>query len=484
MIYLVNPPCPPGSVSNKDTMGGLGQLYPAGTPTIMPPIDLPYLAALFREQRLPCVTFDCLGSGIDTGDLLLALKRDRPRLVALRTSLPSLEWDLKLAELIRTVVDTELIMFGPCLKYLGDLALHDGYVDAVVPGEAELVLPKLAAATPGSPVAGVVRRGSAVVDDDSGRIEDLDMLPFPAWDLLPYHNYHCLGLVRNLRPFVTALSSRGCPHGCAYCPYPVVQGRKMRLRSAQNVIEELAWLDNSLGVRAVLFRDPEFAISRDRVAAICEGMLQRSLTLSWRCETRIENLDPELLSLMARAGCVGINLGIESANCEILSGVGRKSFSHEKTRSLIDCCHRLGIETFCLFVLGLPGENWRSALATIDYALALAPRAVQFTVATPYPGTGLWVWASGHGFIDEGSFSALTGYEATMRTEHLRVGELASLRDYAYRAWSMRGAAPWFRIARCIKNLGCELKVVASFMRERRELRVKSIACGTGVADG
>lgn len=384
MIYLVNPPCPPGSVSNKDTMGGLGQLYPAGTPTIMPPIDLPYLAALFREHRLSCVTLDCLGSGMDAGDLLLALKRNRPRLVALRTSLPSLEWDLKLAELIRTVVDTELIMFGPCLKYLGELALRDGHVDAVVPGEAELVLPKLAAAPPGSPVAGVVRRGSAVVDD-GGRIEDLDALPFPAWDLLPYHNYHCLGLVRNLRPFVTALSSRGCPHGCAYCPYPVVQGRKIRLRSAQNVVEELVWLDHGLGVRAVLFRDPEFAVSRDRVAAICEGMLQRSLTLSWRCETRIENLDPELLSLMARAGCVGINLGVESANEEILRGVGRKSFPYEKARTLIDCCHRLGIETFCFFVLGLPGESWRSALATIDYALALAPGQYSSPWLPPIP---------------------------------------------------------------------------------------------------
>jgi radical SAM superfamily enzyme YgiQ (UPF0313 family) len=465
-------------------MGGLGQLYPAGTPTIMPPTDLPYLAALFRECRLPCITLDCLGSGIDAGDLLLAIKRDRPRLVALRTSLPSLEWDLKLAELVRTIVDTELIMFGPCLKYLGDLALRDGHVDAVVPGEAELVLPKLAAATPGSLVAGVVRRGSPVADDVSGRIEDLDALPFPAWDLLPYHNYHCLGLVRNLRPFVTVLSSRGCPHGCAYCPYPVVQGRKMRLRSAQNVVEELAWLDHRLGVRAVLFRDPEFAINRDRVAAICEGMFQRSLALSWRCETRIENLDPELLSLMARAGCVGINLGIESANEEILRGVGRKSFPFEKARTLVDYCHRLGIETFCFFVLGLPGENWRSAMSTIDYALALAPRAVQFTVATPYPGTGLWEWASGHDFIEEGSFSALTGYEATMRTEHLQVDELALLRDYAYRAWSMRGTVPWFRIAGCVRNLGRELRAAASFLMERRELRGKSATCGTGVANG
>jgi radical SAM superfamily enzyme YgiQ (UPF0313 family) len=465
-------------------MGGLGQLYPAGTPTIMPPIDLPYLAAIFREQQLPCVTLDCLGSGIDMGDLLLALKRDQPRMVVLRTSLPSLEWDLKLAELIRTVVNTELIMFGPCLRYLGDLALRDGYVDAVVPGEAEFVLPKLISAPTGSPVTGVVRHGSPFVDDESCQIEDLDARPFPAWNQLPYHNYHSLGLIRNLRPFVTVLSSRGCPHGCDYCPYPVVQGRKMRLRSAQNVVEELAWLEHGLGVRAVLFRDPEFAVNRDRVEAICEGILQRSLTLSWRCETRIENLDPEILSLMARAGCVGINLGIESANEEILRGVGRKSIPYEKARNLVDRCHGLGIETFCFFVLGLPGESWRSALATIDYAVALAPRAVQFTLATPYPGTRLWEWASGHGFIEEGSFSALTGYEATMRTEHLRVDELASLRDYAYRAWSMRGTVPWLRIAGCVKNISCELKTAVAFLKERRELRVKSVTCGTGVVDG
>jgi anaerobic magnesium-protoporphyrin IX monomethyl ester cyclase len=473
-MFIINPPCPVDSVSNKDTMGGLGQLYPAGTAVKMPPIDLPYLVAVMRERNLSCTVLECLGSGMDISSLLLRLKKEKPRVIALRTSLPSLEWDLRVAELINALIgDSEIVLFGPCLKFVGGFALNHFFISAVVIGEAEIVLPELAEKNDTSSIDGLIRRGEEIIASAHGKmVEDLDSLPFPAWDLLPYKSYGHFGL--NHTPSVTALTSRGCPHGCGYCPYPVVQGRKMRLRSAENVVEELNWLEKSLGVKSVLFRDPEFAVNRERVIHICEGIIRHSLKILWRCETRIENLDNDLICLMAKAGCIGLNMGIESADSQVLKQSNRKPFPLDLALSLVNCCRRHNVETFCFFILGLPGETWQSGLGTIDYALRLSPTVVQFTAATPYPGTALWEWANSRGYIESESYSSLTGYEAAMRNEYLSAGEITSLRDYACRAWEMKGIRPFIRMAACLGSIKHECLQLQSFIKLRRAIQMNT----------
>lgn len=469
MIAIINPPNPPNAVSNKDTMGGLGQLYPAGAKHSFPPLDALYSAAYLRSKGIPAQVIECLGLNWELAELLLHLNQSRPELIALRTSAPTFEWDLKIVEIIKLCIQTKILVFGPYATLCANEILGKSFVDAVILGEPEMALYEVAAKGEFQGCESVWYKDEVATKRNPQRtaIVNLDELPFPAWDMVPYQSYNGLELMRDLRPFVTSLTSRGCPHGCAYCPYPVAQGRKLRTRSPENVVEELYWLNESLGVKAVLFRDPEFAFYKERVVEICEKIIRRGIRLAWRCETRMEDLDEELITLMARAGCIGINMGVESTDVDVLRAMKRKPFSLEQAKKIIKTCRKHGIDSFCFFILGLPGQTKDSAVRTIRHALELNPDFLQFTVATPYPGTGLREWAEKNKFIEENSSSAMTGYNVSMRNEHMTSEEIRQLQWIAQEAKEMQWRRIGRRLMRSAFQFGFEIKRCAHFWKER-----------------
>ena len=485
-IALINPPNPPRGVSNKDTMGGLGQLYPAGA-NGFPPLDIPYTAAVLRGNGIPVQVIDCLGCELELGELILRLQEERPELVAIRTSTPTFEWDMRVVQIIKMVIGSPVIVFGPHVTLFPEQTLGQPSVDAAIVGEPEFAIRDIAVGGRfrGCKGVGYKENGKIVWNEPSGPIADLDSLPFPAWDLMPLHAYEGGRLMRFLKPFVTALTSRGCPYTCSYCPYPVMQGRKQRARSPDNVVDELEWLTKSLGVKAVLFRDPEFALRRERVVGICDNILKRGVRVAWRCETRMEDLDEELITLMGKAGCIGINMGIESGDPQVLKNVHRKAVPFAETKRIIEMCKRHEIDTFCFFVLGLPGEDQASALKTIDYAVRLGAAVTQFTVATPYPGTELRRWAEGRGYIEEGKLSAMTSYNPLMRNEHLTVEEIRWLQWYAHEAMAMRWRQVAGRMMGGGRQVASEVKRWLNFHVEKvtqRGLKRISGASGSAIA--
>jgi len=473
MIVLVNPPNPPNAVSNKDTMGGLGQLYPASAINGFPPIDIPYAAAVLRQSNIPARVMECMGSKMDLSGLIVGIQDCKPRFTAIRTSTPTFQWDMRVARILKIASKTRIIVFGPHASIFPEQVLAEQAVDAVVIGEPEFALPDIYRRQGFAEVEGVWYKhdGATVQNPPRAMIENLDVLPFPAWDLLPYRSYEGGQLMGNKKPFVTILSSRGCPNGCFYCPYPVTQGRKWRSRSPESVVAEMVDLAEGLGVKAVLFRDPEFAFNRDRVTAICSELIRLAVPIGWRCETRIEDLDRELIALMARAGCTGINIGIESSDETVLAQMGRRSVPVEKAKQLVRTCRNNRIDAFCFFVLGLPGETRTSALKTIDYAMALNPRFIQFSVATPYPGTKLRAMAHSRGFIEDNSLTSITGYDATMRNEHMTVADIRKLQRLAHEARDLQ----WHKVVRRVlghaRGACLEVRRWLTFQREKAACR-------------
>ncbi len=422
-------------------MAGLGQLFPAAAKTRIPPLDLLSSAAVLRERSLPFHLIECLGEGIRREELLNHIRPLDASIIAIRTSLPSLEWDLAIAGEIKSELpaQTQIILFGPCLQFCYREALQVAAIDAILIGEPELAMASIAAEGLSGQRFLVTRISLKKGDEpESAIVSELDDLPFPAWDLVPFHAYFGAELMGNLTPFATVLTSRGCPHGCLYCPYPVVQGKKPRFHSVDRVVQEIKWLQNNLQVRAILFRDPEFAIKRNRVKEFCRKIVENGIHVAWRCETRVENLDADLLHLMAEAGCIGINIGVESLDETVLSSLGRNALPIDHVKGLISCARKLGIEPFVFFILGLPGETIRSTLQTISSAVSLGCQYLQFTIATPYPGTALRALAIERGYIVAEGNSKLTGYNAVMGNGHLNAADITDLYDYAWNLWLLR----------------------------------------------
>ncbi len=432
MVILINPPNPPRRVSNKDMMGGFGQCYSIECEVKVPPIDIPYIAAVLRENKINVKVVECLGDCLSQEQLLEELKNISETLICIRTSTPTFLWDLEIVKKIKETIKTCVILFGPHVSINPNDIINNPYVDALILGEPEYVIKNIAL-NGFKEVLGVwYKEDGKIIKNKTGVfIEDLDALPFPSWDLLPYKNYTVGHLMPRQHPTLFMQTSRGCPFACSYCPYPLAQGMKYRKRSSRNVLDEIAYLINKFDVKNIIIRDPEFTLDKNRVIEICEGLITANYGLVWRCETRVDTLDETLIELMRSAGCIGINMGIESKSEKVCKNVGRAPLNEAHTKNIIKKCRELGIHTFCFFIIGLPGDNIKSALETIEYSIDLKPNISQFTVATPYMNTQLHKWALDNNFIDGLSLNEISGYEAMMRNEELSSNEIQLLRDGA-----------------------------------------------------
>lgn len=435
--FLVNPPNPAGHVSNKDSMGGFGQLYPVGAAPF-PPLDMPYLAATLTAASLPVRVFECGGLGWSLDDLCQAIDAtpdSHSALLVVRTSLPTIDWDLEVCgELRARCRPARILLYGAVVSPLLSRIQREPSVDYAVLGEPDQPVLELIRGTPFAEIGGLVWRDGAEWRRNPERKfeKNLDALPFPRWELFPYQRYTipksaAAGTLR----FLPMLTSRGCPFGCNYCPYPVGQGLPWRNRSAGNVVDELEHLVRNFGVEYVIFRDPLFSANKKRVVAICEEIVARGLRVQWRCETRIDCLDEPTIAMMAKAGCVGVNFGVESVDPQVQKNVERKPISDAQFVESIALFRRYRIATFAFFVVGLPGDTVDTILTSMGFALRLGASWTNFTVATPFIGTRLHDWAVEQGLVAQDHYKIISANEGSIGNENLTPAQIHRLHRFA-----------------------------------------------------
>lgn len=439
-IILVNPPSPPGYVANRDSMGGFGQLFPSGAP-VFPALDFAYLASYLWDKGLRIDVIESQGLDLTTDQLVARITdivREDPApqvLVVARISAPSLDWDLSiLAEIRAAVPGITAAVYGPVVPHVLHRLREEPCLDYLLQGEPDETVVELANGLPEEGILGLSYRSGESWRSSPARpfLKELDQLPFPKWELLPYRRYTLpKSSTTAALPFLPMITSRGCPYGCHYCPYPVAQGLPWRYRSPQNVVDEIEHLVNDLGIRYILFRDPMFSMKQSRVREICGEILRRRLALKWKCETRPDCLDEETVKAMAAAGCDGINFGVESVEVEIQSGVGRKPIPKERIIEMTALCRRHGIKTFCFFIIGLPGDTRHTILNTVEFAVRLRSNWVQFTAATPFIGTKLREWAVGQGLVTASEYAYVNSHEATVGNGSLSKQEVEALHRFA-----------------------------------------------------
>ncbi len=436
---VVNPPSPPGYVSNKDSMSGFGQLFPMGA-TLFPPLDMVYLASYLAEKKVPVDVLECLGLELTKEQLVEEIASacdvgsNGSVLIVVRTSAPTLDWDLSICSEIKAKTDGARIgIYGPVVPHVIGRIQQESSLDYIVRGDPDEVVYELMLGRSEGEIRGLTfREGGWIENPSRAPIKDLDTLPFPKWELLPYKKYTLpKSSARSEAPFLPMLTSRGCPIGCHYCPYPVGQGLAWRFRSPQNVADEIEHLVRDLGIRYILFRDPMFSLRPKRVIDICQEIGRRGLECEWRCETRIDFLNEETLRAMARAGCSGVNFGVESADVEIQANVGRKPIAKERFVDTVTLCRQLGINTFAFFIIGLPGDTVQTILKTIEFAIDLQPDWIQFTAASPFIGTQLREWAFSRGLVTEDEYAYVSSHEVTMGNENLSKEQVQSFLHFA-----------------------------------------------------
>jgi radical SAM superfamily enzyme YgiQ (UPF0313 family) len=175
-------------------------------------------------------------------------------------------------------------------------------------------------------------------------------------------------------------------------------GRKYRVRSIENVIAELKWIELNLPeVKEVFFEDDTFTINQKRVSAFCEAYRSAGLHIAWACNARA-TLDFSTMREMKGAGCRLVIVGYESGDQDILQKI-KKDITVDDARKFARNAKMAGLLVHGDFVVGLPDETKETIRSTRDLIRELKPDILQVSVATPLPGTEFYRWAREKGYL-------------------------------------------------------------------------------------
>ena len=459
-IVLVNPPSPPEFRVSRGLMGGFGMAVNPGL--LYPPIELAHVASALEADGFEVALIDADPSGLDVDGTAARVAAEAPGLVCMDSSSTSLDQDLTLARRIREGLGIPVAILGSQVTYTPGEIFEGENVDVVVRGEPEYTVRDLArAARDGRGFEGVegvtYKRadGEIVHEPDRDKIADLDALPIPARHLLDNSVYRFPGVEGAI---TTVKSSRGCPLNCSFCGYTLAQGLRFRFRSPESVLEELNDLYFNHGIKHVVFRDPIFTTRKDRIHAICDGIIAAGMTeLEWQCETAVKTLDGPLLEKMAAAGCRHISLGVESGNVDIQKKhCGNKLADLDKAEQVFRDARRVGIETRAFCMIGFPEETPAMADETLRLVERLDPDQVQFCAVTAYPGTPLYAMLRGERDFD---YATMTGFQALEGNEHMSATQIEEKIREAYRSFYLRPR----RIVRELRSPGRLVGKVARY---------------------
>jgi radical SAM superfamily enzyme YgiQ (UPF0313 family) len=447
-VVLVNPPSPPEFRVSRGLMGGFGMAVNPGL--LYPPIELAHVASVLEAAGHEVAIHDSDALGLDVQGAARAIAEERPDFVCLDSSSTSLDQDLELARQVRAATGVPVGMLGSQVTYTPAEIFEREAVDVVIRGEPEYTVRELAERVAArSGLAGVpgtswrAPGGETVHEPEREKIAKLDELPLPARHLIDNQAYRFPGLEGAV---TTVKSSRGCPLDCSFCGYTLAQGLRFRFRSPEHVLGELVEVVRRFDVHQVVFRDPIFTTRKDRVHAICDGILREGLDLEWQCETAVKVLDRPLLEKMASAGCRHISLGVESGNAEIQrKHCGAKLLDHDQAEAVFRAARDVGIETRAFCMIGFPEETPAMAEETMALVERLDPDQVQFCAVTAYPGTPLHKMLRGEREFD---YASMTGFQALEGNEHMSAAEIEAKIREAYRRFYLRPS----RLARELRH--------------------------------
>ena len=214
-------------------------------------------------------------------------------------------------------------------------------------------------------------------------IEDLDILPLPARDLVDLHRYTRKVFGEKATSITT---SRGCPYKCAFCCKDVF-GHKVRYFSIERVVEEIKSIIKDYGIRNFIFYDDTFALNRNRVYALCEEL--RKLNIIFRCNGDARRNTERDFRILYDAGCREIAFGIESGSQEILDRIN-KGVSVQQNRLAIQNAKKTGLCVKAFLMIGNPGESVKTIEETKRFMKEANPDQYTLFNFVPLPGCDIW----------------------------------------------------------------------------------------------
>ena len=362
-----------------------------------PNIGMLYLASVLRQSGYEAAYHDRAYDRFDDTFLRNLVSR-RPLFIGIYDNI-ALKADV--VEITRRIAnldkDIPIILGGP-----GHFE-HEDYLaagaSAVVAGEADEIITQIArrieAGADLGDIPGVICEGATAGQAGlAPQVENLDALPHPAWDLAPPGRFrNDLAFIQK-NPWYIVCASRGCPYRCAFCSkiYPVGE-RRYRVRSVDNVIDEIRELRRRYGIRHVKFQDDAFGAKRNWLTGFCEKMIESDLGVQWNCSsipTCFGMDDEDIFILMKKAGCTSLHFGLQSTSPQMLKEIDRRPEETEILPAIIPAMRRAGLYSLVDLIVGLPGETHETIETHLRYVSKLPAHMIQVFPLQVLPHTPLY----------------------------------------------------------------------------------------------
>lgn len=382
-------------------------------------LGLAYLGAVSQKRGDTVRIFD---ADVEEQSIEDFVREFQPDLVGITANTPQVKQAWRTAKAIKSVRDVPVVIGGPhpsvASEGLDYESVEKPGVEIVVRGEGEGPWLEISArleeflrdsedtstAALMDPQKGVwndilgitykASDGSVYRNMDAKPINDLDSLPWPAYNLFRMDKYTNLqpatDHVDGARSF-SIMTSRGCPYRCTFCSQSIMP-IKWRARTADNVIEEWRHLVHNLGAEEIGVLDDSANIRKDRLYVLADRLIAENLNhVPWIFVNGIRaNLaDKPLMAKLKEAGLLRTAFGVETGNPQMLKSID-KNVDHDTIRQAFKNCKEVGLQTIGFFIIGLPGDTRETMQDTIDFAIELDPLIANFSMMTPYPGTKVY----------------------------------------------------------------------------------------------
>lgn len=355
---------------------------------IHPPLGILYIASYCEKYgNYSPVIVDAMVKGQDmTQEVMKLIKQKEVDIVCITSMTANFYKATNYAQAAKSL---------GCITIIGGVHVSSAYKDVLhkecydfgIVGEGEAVMLELLNALCSNhaynDIKGIAyqQNGKVVFTGKQDRIVNLDVIPFPAYDKIDMDKYlavQSLGII----------TSRGCPNDCLFCASKCLWNRRVTYRSTPNVVDEIEMLCRKYDYygKEINIYDDNFILQHNRVRELCNAMIEHRFDLRWKCMSRVDTINEQIMEDMRRAGCYKISFGIESVSEKTLGRIN-KNIDLAQIEKAIKMCNDAGITFLGYFMIGFPWENKENFMETLSFIKDHPEIETSLSVLSPYPGT-------------------------------------------------------------------------------------------------
>lgn len=439
--------------------------------------DLGYCAAILKQsdQKHEIMLKDYASENISLDIFYENIKNYQPDFIIMSITNATIFDDIAIISKAKKdyAPDTKIILKGAIFfkaeeNLIKQLNLE--YIDVLVGSEIEFIIRDLIESDDYSKIPGIFYKNSLnqiIETEFKCWNENLDDLPFPDRSLMKNELYT---RPDTDEPMATIQVARGCPSQCIYCLTPIISGRTVRMRSPENVLEELRECYNKYHIKNFFFKADTFTINREWTLKLCDLIKNSELNnkIAYTANSRVKPLSQDVLNAMAETGCFTIAFGFESGNEQTLKQI-KKGANIQDAINAVKMTKKAKIPIYGFFMIGFPWESLSDIKQTIKFMHKLNCDFVEMHIALPYYGTELYRICDENNLLDKSTIGVDYFHSNTKGTCFVNTEQLQKIRHSALLKYHLRPSYIFKKLIICknVKTFKNYVKFGLKLLRKR-----------------